>query len=107
MNINLDTIVVGGLTAWLFIRRWYVRIEKIAGPLIEEAEQLAKDGVIDKADRKALVMNAIGLLEAQKSIKLNFVSRFLVSKVVDGVASRLPDYNLSDKAKELLTQVKQ
>jgi len=105
-QINWNEIFAALLVLWLFIKKWVNNISKIVGPLIEEVELMAQDSQIDKADRKAIVMKAIALLEAQKSLKLNFISRFIVSKVVDRIAGKLPDYNISQDAQALLKKAK-
>jgi hypothetical protein len=107
MHIDWKEVAAFLLTAWIFIRRWIDAIDKIVKPLCVEAEALAKDGLIDKDDRKTIVMKAVWLLEQQKTIKLNFISRFIVSKVADSVASKLPNITVSAKAEALLTQARQ
>jgi len=104
--MKLQLSIGGVLTAWYFLRRWYNNISSIIEPLITEAEKMALDGVIDKADRKKLVMKAISLLEEQKKIKLNFITRFIVSKVVDKIADKLPDFKVSQDVVKLMDQAK-
>jgi len=84
---------VGIVYAWIKakIKKWKPIIE----PMIKEAEQRAMDGVIDKADRKAIVMEGIKSLEANGTIKLNFITRLIVSKVVDRLAEKLPDFKIN------------
>lgn len=105
MKIMWPVIWSSAVTAWFFVKKWYVEISKIAEPLIIEAEKLSQDGKIDKADRKVLVMKAIALLEQRGTIKLNFIGRLIVGKVVDRIASKLPDFTIATQAKETLKQV--
>lgn len=104
MQITWKSILGSAVFIWFFVKQWTDKLSKIIEPLVAEAEQRAKDGLIDKADRKAIVMKAISLLEQDGKIKLNFISRIIVSKVVDRIASKLPDFNISIKAKETLSR---
>lgn len=104
MDINWKEVLPVVLAIWYFTKKWFDRISAIVEPVIAEAEKLAQDGTIDKKDRKALVMRAISILEAQKTIKLNFLSRMFVSWLVDRVASALPDFEVTQAAGRALCQ---
>ena len=93
------------LVVWGFLKKWIGGITSIAEPLIKEAEQMALDGKIDKADRKKLVMDGITMLEAQGKIKLNFIEKMIISMIVDKIAAKLPDYVVSKEAAGVLTQL--
>ncbi len=102
-KIIIDATILASIYAvWLKAKAIYNEAAKIVEPLVKEAEELAKDGLIDKADRKALVMSVIGRLETSGKIKLNFISRLIISKVVDKIADKLPDFTISKEAKGLL-----
>ena len=94
VEISLGTVV----TVWYFIKKWYEAISKIIDPLIQEVEKQAHDGLIDRKDRKAIVMRAISVLEKEGRIKLNFLSRLIISKIVDIIAKKLPDFTISQNA---------
>ena len=99
--------IIGGILAgWYFVKKWLDELSKIVEPLVREIEQMALDGKIDKAERKALVMKAIKILEERKIIKLNFLTRIIVGFVVDKIAQRLPDFKISKISNELLAEVK-
>lgn len=106
MKIDTAATLTTILAAWYFIKRWYNTISKVIEPLVLEVEKMAVDGIIDKDERKKLVMKAIAILETEKKIRLNFLSRFLISKVVDFIAKKLPDFKISQETKELLTRAK-
>jgi hypothetical protein len=95
--------IIGAL--WLKAKAIWAAVSKIVSPLCEEAEQLAKDGKIDKADRKIFVMKALDLLIMQKKIKINFIGRIIISKVVDYVAEKLPDINISQEAQGIIARL--
>lgn len=101
---TLTGAVSAAIAVWFFIAKWFGAASKIVEPLIKEAEKMAIDGKIDKAERKALVMKAVALLEQDGKIKLNFITRFILSRVVDAVAKRLPDFTISQQANDLLTK---
>lgn len=97
--------VFGAIGAvWFFLNKWFKKLEKIIEPVVREAEQMALDGVIDKADRKAIAMKLLSELEKQEIIKLSFLSRFFVRIIINIVVRKLPDFNV---AKELLIKQKE
>jgi len=106
MDIKWGAVFGGILAAWLFIRKWVARLDKIAEPLVQEAEKRAQDGLIDRQDRKMLVMRAIALLEEQGTLKLGFLSRMVISAIVDRIAGKLPDFKISVGAKNVLDMAK-
>ena len=106
MDFKWASIIGGFWAGWFFVKRWMDEISKIVEPLIKEVEKMALDGVIDKKERRVLVMKAISLLEQQGKIKLNFLSRMIISIIVDKIAKRLPDFKISTEAKAILAESK-
>ena len=102
MRIEYAAGIATALAAAYKIQAIYAMMVKIATPLIKEVEARAKDGKIDKADRKAIVMLGIKEAEASGKIKFNFITRFLVSRVVDYIAGKLPDFNVSQGVVEIV-----
>ena len=105
MEINTQTALATGIILWASIKKWIDTLSKIIEPIIVEIEKMSKDGKIDRKERKALAMKAISLLEAQGKIKLNIFSKMILSKVVDIVAKRLPDFTISKEASEAINGV--
>ncbi|MFA5388852.1 MAG: hypothetical protein WC312_03760 [Candidatus Omnitrophota bacterium] len=105
MNINWQGIFAFLVVVWLWVKRIISELEKIIEPLAEKAEKYAQDGLIDKADRHALVTEAITLLEHRKIIKLNPISRFLVTFVIKKVAAKLPDFKVEKEAGNVISQL--
>ena len=102
MIIDLKTVIPSVVILWGLLKKWYNEAAKILEPIVVEVEQRAKDGLIDKADRKAIAMKVISELEAQGKIqKLNFITKIIISKVVDKLASKLPDYQISKDVKDI------
>lgn len=105
MNVNLQQIFDIAIAIISFVVIWAQRLSKILSPIIEEVEKAAQDGKIDKSERKQIVLHAIDLAIAKRQIKINFLEKIIIGKVVDYVAGRLPDFNVSGKTKELLADV--
>lgn len=103
MIIDFKTVIPTLVTLWILIKKWIDDYSKVIDPLIAEAEKLAQDGVIDKNDRKKLVWCAIQNLEKQGKVKLNFITRIIAMKLVDYFAQKLPDYKISQEAKNLIS----
>ncbi len=98
MNIQADSLkgaLSAILLAWIFINRWFRSISAILQPVIIQAEQMALDGVITKPERRILAQTLLKSFEDQGKIKLNFITRFIVSKILDRIAQSLPDFTLS------------
>lgn len=86
---------------WLKVKIIYKELSPLLEKFIKEAEEKAKDGTIDKKDRKELAMFLIS--EAQqlgKLRKFNFLEKLVVTKVVDWVAQKLPDFQFNIGVKE-------
>jgi len=86
---------------WLKIKAVYKELYPLLEKFIKEAEAKAKDGTIDKKDRKELAMFLIS--EAQqlgKLRKFNFLEKLVVTKVVDWLAQRLPDFQFNAGVKK-------
>ena len=105
MNEIWDKILAGVLIAWAWMQLWWARIAPIIEPIVKEAEQLALDGKIDLEDRKQLAMNAVAKLQKDGTIKLSWVQKILVSKIIDIIANRLPNFTVSQSIKEVVTNV--
>jgi len=92
-SIAAFTVSIGTFIAAAKV--WIAKVKPIIEPMILEAENDAKDGVIDLADRKHIVMVGIAAAEKDGKIKLNFLTRWLISLVVDQIAKKLPDFKIN------------
>lgn len=100
--IKTAVVEIGSvITTWLLIKTWYDRIAKIVTPAVKEAEKRALDNIIDKEDRKQVALTLIASLEASGSLKLGFLSRLVLSKVIDIVASKIPNFAITKRINEL------
>ena len=88
------------ITTWLLIKSWYDRLAKIVTPAVKEAEKRALDGLIDKNDRKQVALTLIGSLEASGALRLNFLSKLILSKVIDIIAQKMPNFTISQKIRK-------
>ena len=81
--------VIGVIVAWIKvkIKKW----SPILSPMITAAEKACIDGKITKDERKEIVMAGVIAAEKEGKIKLNFITRIIISKVVDKIAKALPD----------------
>lgn len=91
--------IAGLIAGWYIAKKWIDEISRHIEPILKDVEQKALDGVINKADRKDIAMNEIARLKATGKLKLNFLSMLILSKVVDVVAGKLPDFKVSQAVK--------
>lgn len=91
-SIAAFTVSIG--TFWAAAKVWIAKIKPYIVPLINGAEEEYKkameDGIVTSAEKKAMVMAGIAELEKDGKIKLNFITRWLIGKVVDKIAQKLP-----------------
>lgn len=95
LSVSLATAFV----IYYKIKKIIEELEKILDPIVKDIEERAKDGLIDKADRKSIALKAVSDLEKSGKIKLNFFKRLIISKVIDSIASKLPDFTISKEEK--------
>ena len=88
--------------AYIFCKNWYAKLEPILIPLIKDVEERAAKGTINLNDRKAILMEGLDIAQQQKILKLNFVERIIVSKIVDIIAQKLPDITVSQNASSII-----
>jgi hypothetical protein len=79
---------------WVIGKVIYFRLKPFLLPVIQDFEQRALKGVINREDRKALVMDEIDTLQAKGVIKINFIEKLFISKAVDMLAQKLPDFKV-------------
>jgi len=99
----MEKLTLGGVGAVLTIAWWKIKsFWDFWGPVIEdivkEVEEKAKDGTIDKIDRKVIAVKAIDLVAKKKGKKLGFLERIFISWLIDKLAGKLPDFNLDTSA---------
>ena len=96
--LKIKTIIGWCGTKW-------TTLKPILTPVILKAEELAQDGVIDKADRKQLVNLTLDTLQKQNVVKLNFIEKWIIGMVIDYMARRLPDFKVSAQVEEVMAGV--
>ena len=104
-QISWEEVMAAVMTIWLFVQRKWIELSKIIEPIVKELDARAQDGQIDRKDRKDLAMKAIELLKQNGIIKLGFIQNFIVGRVVDDIAARLPDFKVSAQAVALIDKV--
>lgn len=105
MHVNWQAI--GGilLAVWLFIKNWYKNFSSVITPVVGEVEKLAQDGKIDKADRKAIALKTMEVLQAQGKVKINFIEKMILGKLIDLAAEKLPDFAVSKSVTDTVKTV--
>lgn len=106
MEIDLTKIIPVVVVAWFTARRWIDALSKILSPIVQEIERLALDGLIDKADRKIIALKAVEIMQRDGYIHLNFITRFIVGRIIDRVAGRLPDFKVTKNIKGVVDEAK-
>ena len=104
--MNWNGIIPGVIAIWFISKKWLNDMARILEPVIQEAERQAQDGLIDKTDRKKLVMMAIEELQKAGNIKISPLTRLILPFIVDFLANKLPNYNVTKGAKEAFTIAK-
>ncbi|MDD5610641.1 MAG: hypothetical protein PHH69_03740, partial [Candidatus Omnitrophica bacterium] len=86
MHIAWNEVIVGVIAFYFLAKRWLFKAEKILGPLVADVEQRAKDGKIDKEDRKQVMLNAVSEAEKDGRIKLTLLQRTFLGFVINWLA---------------------
>jgi hypothetical protein len=105
MQLDWDKIIPAAIATYILVKKYMAQIEKIAEPLVRQVEVMAQDGVIDKAERKQLVLTAVSNLEAQGKVKLSFLQKILLKLAINYLAKRLPDFYVGKEAKDALNEL--
>jgi len=106
MRIEYAAYIGTACLIWSRVSWWYNRIAKISTPFIQAAEEMSKDGKVDKVDRKKLVMMAISAIEEEGKIRIPFFVRPFIGMVVDRIAGKLPDFTISETAVDIMEKQK-
>lgn len=105
VNINAGQIIsiVSTIFAYFYSKRAiWEEVLKIVTPLIAASEEMALDGVIDKSERKKLVLEALRILEENGKIKLNWITRLIINRAIESVVKRMPDFKVAMAKNEVM-----
>lgn len=105
-TVDLQKYLLLALAIWAWIKIKIDQISRVLEPVVKHVEQLSLDGVLDLADRKSTAWKFVNELEAQKVIRLNVLSRFIVGKVIDHVAKKLPDFKVNVAVAKMADKVR-
>ena len=112
----MEEIKIGGILAFIcmaiakvkVVIAWAVdkwaKLSPMIKPIIESVEKAAVDKKIDLPERKKIAMDAIANAEKQGLIKLNPLTRWVIGKIVDRVAQKLPDIDVAREAPQLVAE---
>jgi len=88
---------------WLPFGKIFKRLIKALPPVIKEVEQAMKDGKITASERKHLAMTMIEVICKEWNIKLSWLIKLIISRVIDWLARKLPPRDL--KVPEVMFKV--
>ena len=100
IGIGMIVQKIKNVIAW-GVDKW-AKISPMVQPIIKEVEAAAADGTISLSERKKIAMSAIASAEKQGVIKLNWITRWVLGIIVDKVAQKLPDIEVSKLAPGLV-----
>ena len=103
--IGIGTFIARFKAILGYLGQKWTQIAPIALPLILEAEKLAADGKIDRADRKKLVMDGLQAAQDKGIFKLNWWEKIVLPFTVDRTAEALPDISVSQQAQTILAEI--
>ena len=66
------------------------KVKRVVPEVVKEVEKAARDGKITKSERKKVAMKAVTLVAAEFGVKMSFVVRMIVGRLVDKAAKKLP-----------------
>ena len=103
VTVGLVLLRIKAVIVWIYVK--WTDLYPILLPLIQEAEQMALDGKIDKTDRKHIVMDAIALAEVHGWIKVNWLTKQFMPLIVDKIAQSLPNFIITQNAKDIIKKL--
>ena len=71
------------------VNKYIAKISKLIQPIVEEIDKAGLDGMYSNAEKKAIAIMAVDILEKEGKIKLNFITRRVVRYIINKVASNL------------------
>lgn len=98
--ITVAVLKIKSVIAWC-VDKW-AKLSPMIQPIIKDVEKAAADGLITREERKEIAMVAISNAEKTGAIKLNFITRWVIGKIVDKVAEKLPDIDVTKQAPQLV-----
>ena len=104
MHLNWNAVWAFLVVVYYFCKKWYAKLEPVLYPLIKDVEQRAIDKKIDLSDRKAILMQGLAIAQQRGLIKLNFLEKMIISKIVDIIAEKLPDIQINENASSIINQ---
>lgn len=109
MRIDVQQIisVISMIFAYFYSKKTiWEEVVKIVTPLITLSEEMALDGIIDKSERKQLVLEAVKILESEGKIKINWIMRLVINWAIESIVKRLPDFKVVQASDAVMRQAK-
>lgn len=89
VNITWGGVVAGISVVWWRVKVFWNFWSPVIEQIVKEIEEKAKDGVIDKTDKKSIALKAIDLIAQKKNKKVGWLEKVIISKLIDKYAERL------------------
>jgi len=93
-KLSLSAIGAGLLVLWWKVKSFWAFWSPVIEALVKEIEEKAKDGVIDKADKKAIALKAIDLIAEKKGKKIGWLEKVIISWLIDRYAGKLIPHDI-------------
>ena len=105
MHITLKEVLATAAVLWAGLQVWWAKFAPVIEPIVREIEADCLAGEITKDQRKQIAMDTIDAFQKNGTIKLSWIQKLVLSKVVDIIADRLPNFKVSQSVKDIIAQL--
>ena len=95
MKIELSAIVATATVIWWRVKVFWDFWSPVIEEIVAYIEELAKDKVIDKSDRKKIALKAIDLIALKKGKKIGLLERMLINWLIEKYAGKLIPHDIT------------
>jgi len=95
--------IIARILAW-FSGDLVQKIIKCLPQIVVEAEKAMADGIITADERKEFATNAVNIIANNLGVKLNAITKWIISQIINAVAKKLPSKDI--KVPEAIMQLK-
>ena len=79
------------------------KVMKCLPQIVAEAEKAMADGVISSTERKAIAMEAVNIVAQEFGLKVNGITKWVISVMIDSIAKKLPSKDI--KVPDLILRI--
>ncbi len=94
MKLQLSALIATATIVWWKVKSFWAFWGPVVEQIVQEIENRAKDGLIDKADRKAIALKAIDLVAQKKGKKIDILTKWGISWLIDRYAGKLIPHDI-------------